>query len=134
MKYREDGFTIIHPRDDDEVIAGRSNDDNHNRYDEDKDRDGDPSSSRRDFSLGGPDNSSSSPSSSSSGSQGGAISRSSDGNSSPSGSSHSDNLAFNFTLDEDLVQYLQLNGDKVCAVCHLQFLLIIYLLCRNLQL
>ena len=49
------------------------------------------------------------------------MSGNSDGNSGPSSSSHRNNLAYNFKLDDDLVLYLQLNGDKVCAVCHLHF-------------
>ena len=118
----KDGFTVIHPREgDDEVIGGHSIDDNDNRGDGDTDRDGDPSSSRQDPSTGGPGNSSSSPWLSSTGSQGRGMSRGSDRDSVPSGSSHRDNLAYNFKLDDDLVQYLQLNGDKVCAVYHLHF-------------
>ena len=120
LKHGKDGFTFIPPRDHDETLHGRSMDDNHNRGNEDPDRDGDPSSSRRDPPSRGLGNPSSS-TSSSSGSQGEATSRNSDGNSSSSSSSCKDNLAYNFKLDDDLVLYLQLNGDKVCAVCHLHF-------------
>ena len=49
------------------------------------------------------------------------MSRSSDENSGPPSSSHTDNLAYSFELDGDLVDYLQFDGDKVCGVIHFHF-------------